>query len=388
MFCRKRMPGGFMAVLMAVLILGTAAFSSFPSYCDWMQDEVGWWYQTSDGGYLAGVSATINGKDYVFDSDGYLITNRWVESSNGNWYYCTGSGALAKNQWIGDSYYVDGEGRMLSDGKYTVSGREYIFDGDGKIYTDAWAKSDGKWYYCMGSGEIAKNRWIEDTYYVGSNGAMLTDTWVGDYYVGTDGRWDPGKSRLNFKGDWIYGSYSNVDSLGFNEDNYATLRIYYDKEFKRNTVNMGLYQFPVSSYNFYDTVNPNGDNFMFAGYKKGTYTIYSDKMTIASSTNAKYKLVYDGLDTITLYWKKVAWNPDVEGKLVFKKTEDYYPEDSSSGYAFDTVKPSWETEEETEVEWDDVYSSNPFSGGRVEIKHSASDEDLETTDVTVHEVVR
>lgn len=54
---------------------------------------------------------------------------------------------------------------------------------------EGWQNISGKWYYLKpGSGAMASNKWIGD-YYVGSSGAMVVNEWIGGYYVGSDGKW-------------------------------------------------------------------------------------------------------------------------------------------------------------------------------------------------------
>ena len=56
-----------------------------------------------------------------------------------------------------------------------------------------WKYVGGQWYYLTGSGAMATNRWVQTGglwYYVGSDGAMLTNTTTPDgYYVNADGVW-------------------------------------------------------------------------------------------------------------------------------------------------------------------------------------------------------
>jgi len=47
---------------------------------------------------------------------------------------------------------------------------------DGSYPANAWKQVNGKWYYFEANGYIAANKWINGTYYVGSDGAMLTNT--------------------------------------------------------------------------------------------------------------------------------------------------------------------------------------------------------------------
>lgn len=107
---------------------------------------------------LAGFSMTSYAGEWKKDSEGYkyLENGRYVQSS-----------------WL----------RTLSDGSW------YHFNNRG--YMDTGWIMDGKWYYLDATnGYLMTNRWIGN-YYVGSDGAMLTNTTTPDgYRVGGDGAWD------------------------------------------------------------------------------------------------------------------------------------------------------------------------------------------------------
>ena len=61
----------------------------------------------------------------------------------------------------------------------------------GNYYKSSWQNISGKWYYFDASGYMAASRWIGN-YYVGADGAMLTNTITPDgYKVGLDGAWIP-----------------------------------------------------------------------------------------------------------------------------------------------------------------------------------------------------
>ena len=119
---------GLALLSIAAALMMFSVMTSFAA--GWHEDGYGWWYETdSSGSYYAGCMATINGKQYVFDDYGYAFTNQWVEFEDGTWSYCTGSGAVAKNCWIGD-YYVDNNGEMLTN-TFTRDG--YFVDSNGLL---------------------------------------------------------------------------------------------------------------------------------------------------------------------------------------------------------------------------------------------------------------
>lgn len=82
-------------------------------------------------------------------------------------------------------------------------------ENDGTYPKNAWKNIDGKWYYFNGSGYMTTG-WQKvdgNWYYMYSNGAMARNTWVGDYYVGADGKWIPGKYKegwVQTNGRWWY----------------------------------------------------------------------------------------------------------------------------------------------------------------------------------------
>ncbi|MBQ9014234.1 MAG: hypothetical protein IJ094_11920, partial [Bacilli bacterium] len=50
------------------------------------------------------------------------------------WYYGNGDGTVKTNQWIQsgkDWYYVVGDGVMITDQSLDIDGKEYIFDSNG-----------------------------------------------------------------------------------------------------------------------------------------------------------------------------------------------------------------------------------------------------------------
>lgn len=52
-----------------------------------------------------------------------------------------------------------------------------------------WKQVKNVWYYFTGSGIMASNQWIGN-YYFEASGAMATNKWIGNYHVGANGKWD------------------------------------------------------------------------------------------------------------------------------------------------------------------------------------------------------
>ena len=66
---------------------------------------------------------------------------------------------------------TDGSYQTLSWKK--IEGKWYYFDANGYMQT-GWVESEGKWYYCDTSGAMLYDTEIEG-YHLGSDGAMLTE---------------------------------------------------------------------------------------------------------------------------------------------------------------------------------------------------------------------
>lgn len=58
------------SVSCASIILSMTSFAA-----EWKQDNSGWWYQNDDGSYPTNTWKEIDGKQYYFDNNGYILTN-------------------------------------------------------------------------------------------------------------------------------------------------------------------------------------------------------------------------------------------------------------------------------------------------------------------------
>ena len=87
---------------------------SFPAYAGkWESDANGWWYQQDGGPYPVDTWLEIDNHWYFFDKKGYMQTG-WVTSERKQ-YFCDLSGRLITDQWIGGLYYVGSDGAMLTN---------------------------------------------------------------------------------------------------------------------------------------------------------------------------------------------------------------------------------------------------------------------------------
>ena len=58
------------------------------------------------------------------------------------------------------------------------------------LAAQGWVKSGSTWYYFNQNGTLARNAWVGN-YWLGADGKMVTNAWVdnGRYYVGSNGEW-------------------------------------------------------------------------------------------------------------------------------------------------------------------------------------------------------
>ena len=192
------------------------------------------WYYYDDNGTLARNKWAGN---YWLGADGRMATSSWVDNgryyvgstglwdknakkqevskpaekkqgwvkSGSDWYYYE-NGTLARNKWIGDTYWVDKDGKMVTE-NWVDNDRFYV-DKNGKkdpsikkkaILNDelGWQKRNGgEWYYYEKDGSLARNKWVGN-YWLGADGRMAKSAWVdnGRYYVDSSGKWVPNYAK-------------------------------------------------------------------------------------------------------------------------------------------------------------------------------------------------
>ncbi len=131
---------------------------------------IGKYYVNSNGKRVTNTKKTIKGKTYIFKSNGKKYTNGWVKYKN-KYYYVDKSGVVAKSKWIGKRY-VDADGVRLT-GWQKIGGKKYYLKSNGKKATGVYTVKKKK-YYFNSSGVLQKGGWVSDKYYANSKGVLQT----------------------------------------------------------------------------------------------------------------------------------------------------------------------------------------------------------------------
>ena len=157
------------------------------------------------------------GNTWYYYENGTLVRNKWIGST----YWVGADGKMATNAWVDNGrYYVGANGAWVKDAKKPEESKP-------AEKKQGWKKEDNSWYY-YDNGEVARNKWIGDTYWVGKDGKMVTDNWVDNdrFYVDKSGKKDPSikkkviiNDELGWQkrngGNWYY--YEKDGSLARNK---------------------------------------------------------------------------------------------------------------------------------------------------------------------------
>jgi len=93
-----------------------------------------------DGEAVQNKWVKIDEKWYKTDSEGYVLTNKWVAANATDWNYVGEDGAMVTDTWFASTggrwYYVDNDGKM-ADSPLFINGKLYGFNSDG-----TWQRDD------------------------------------------------------------------------------------------------------------------------------------------------------------------------------------------------------------------------------------------------------
>jgi len=202
----------------------------------WVKEGYTWYYY-KNGSVVRNAWAG----NYWLGADGRMATNSWVDNNryyvgndgawikyysnksgwqkeSGSWYYYK-NGSVVRNAWVGN-YWLGADGRMATNS--WVDNNRYYVGNDGawiKNYSNksGWQKESSSWYYYK-NGSVVRNAWVGN-YWLGADGRMATNSWVDNnrYYVGNNGAWVKGEDRTASKSEnatnTSYSGYYKVTSL-------------------------------------------------------------------------------------------------------------------------------------------------------------------------------
>ena len=152
----------------------------------WQKLGAKWYYFDASGAMLTGWQK-IGAKWYYFNAGGAMLTG-WQKIGT-KWYYFNAGGAMLTGwQKIGTKwYYFESSGAMVTGWKQ-IGTKWYYFNAGGAMLT-GWQKIGSDWYYFNASGAMLTGwqkigtKW----YYFYYNGKMAHDTYIGRYYLDSNG---------------------------------------------------------------------------------------------------------------------------------------------------------------------------------------------------------
>jgi len=138
----------------------------------WQKTSKGDWYGSSNDDYVSDGIYTIGGKQYSFNEDGYMKTG-WDDSTDSWRYFDPENGQMVKSTWRdykGKSYYLKSDGTMAADMAIKAK------NGSGYYYVD----DEGTWDGNTLSYDEVKRRDIEVGYASGTDDAKSGLKYVGE----------------------------------------------------------------------------------------------------------------------------------------------------------------------------------------------------------------
>lgn len=100
----------------------------------WLQIGDKWYYFKDPSAELQTGWFRADGSWYYADSDGSMKTG-WADASDGRCYLDDTTGKMKKNEWVtvdGNTYYFNVNGIMVTGSRY-IDGKKYVFNSDGTL---------------------------------------------------------------------------------------------------------------------------------------------------------------------------------------------------------------------------------------------------------------
>ena len=193
-------------------------------------------YYFDENGYRVTGFRTIGGKTYYFYSDGIMLL-RWKRIGGKKYLFDPVDGHMHTGwEWVSEKsawYYLSPQTGYLLEGWLSYNGRKYYLTPVDYYAKTGWQKIDGKWYFFDKKNCDMKTGWLTDgdyTYYLGTNGVMVTGTQSIDgktYTFGASGalvgQAPSGSSGTSSGSSPIPGTTSAASSgISWNYDVYTT----------------------------------------------------------------------------------------------------------------------------------------------------------------------
>ncbi len=203
---------------------------------------------------------------------GCLYKSGW-KKIGGYYYSFTSEGKLKTNRWVGNKFYVDADGKRLTD---CVTPDGWIVDEKGKrtVQADGWVKiGSSDYYYENGKAVTGWNRINGKKYYFESDGTMAKSTVVDGIRIDENGVADINASVLIIAGhgQGDPGATSTMGGIQYMEYSYTrefasliynrlkakcqkTQVVMYDQNYDCYQVNAGKKTGPSPNFPNYDYV--------------------------------------------------------------------------------------------------------------------------------------
>lgn len=130
------------------------------------------YYFSNHTGKMVKGWAYIKPYQYYFYPNGKMATDCWIDGR-----YLKSNGRMATKCWA-KQYYVNKHGyrsgKIRSTGLWKKKSKTYFLDENYEKVKSQWVSSGGKYYYMDEKGVMVVSQWI-DGYYIGANGARVTN---------------------------------------------------------------------------------------------------------------------------------------------------------------------------------------------------------------------
>lgn len=218
-------------------------------YNRWIEKDGRKYYYDEKGEIVKNKSYIIDGNTYYFLETGEMATGLVQEGAKKRYY--DDNGRLMKNRIVkskGAYLLADKDGEIVKNGWYKWN--EYWYYAKDTVLKTGWFEDNGSWYYFNSACSMCVNQWVDNDYYVGNDGKMLTNTTKdinGKIYVfdasgkKSELKLPPGQVPIKVQSNgyelivekfsnplWAHDSYIKINKLDFKTQNKVDLWFDYD----------------------------------------------------------------------------------------------------------------------------------------------------------------